>query len=103
MSGCSCGVPKTVRVSDEGIYRGQHSGKDVRLRCCECGGKAGFLPLDALERLAPDIDISEISEPGHVETQLELNFEYNTQPYPEREQSVDEREHPDSPDSFIEP
>lgn len=63
MSSCRCSIPKTVRVSDEGIYN-QQSGEDVRLRCCECGGKAGFLPLESVERLVPERNVKQYAEPG---------------------------------------
>ena len=49
MSSCACDPPQLLRVSDENVSEmttTAGSGPHVRLRCWECGGKAGYIPID---------------------------------------------------------
>lgn len=71
MSGCGCEPPVSLRVSDEGEYgEVRDSGSNsvdgspvVRLRCKECGGKAGFL---AVGGTTFDDEVEETAEPGGI-------------------------------------
>ena len=81
MSGCSCGDDTArVRVSDEGFAR--RDGRDMaRLRCVECGGKAGWMPADALEAFGFDRDaVEESVEPGPRQIYLTVRTRWDTPP-----------------------
>ena len=81
MSGCSCDDDTArVRVSDEGLAR--RDGRDMaRLRCVECGGKAGWIPADALEAFGYDRDaVEESVEPGPRQIYLTVRARWDTPP-----------------------
>ena len=81
MSGCSCDDDTArVRVSDEGLAR--RDGRDMaRLRCVECGGKAGWIPADALEAFGYDRDaVGESVEPGPRQIYLTVRARWDTPP-----------------------
>jgi len=73
MSNCSCGGDKfRVRISDEGTFnfKGRES---ARLRCVGCGGKAGWIPVDALRAFGFDRDaVMESADPGPEQLYLDV-------------------------------
>jgi hypothetical protein len=79
MSRCSCDDETArVRISDEGITT--REGRDTaRLRCVECGGKAGRIPVDALEAFGFDRNAVEKSaEPGPTQLYLDVRARWVT-------------------------
>lgn len=76
MGTCTCDPegPKRVRVSDELLRNhSDHQGKDARLRCRDCGDKAGFIPISALRAFGFDEeDVRESAEPGPKQIYLDL-------------------------------
>jgi len=59
MSRCECSERKEVRLTSEAL---QHSG-EARLRCVNCGGKVGFIPV---RKLFQHIDEPEPGSPVKI-------------------------------------
>jgi hypothetical protein len=81
MAGCSCDSDEfSVRVSDELLFDPPDADRQrVRLRCRECGGKAGFLPIDALEPFGfGEEAVRESADPGPRQIHLNVTAEWET-------------------------
>lgn len=49
MSGCACDGKAELRISDELVEEVPGGYERARLRCRKCGGKAGWIRVDAFE------------------------------------------------------
>jgi hypothetical protein len=79
MSGCTCTNDTAhVRVSDEGLTT--RNGRDAaRLRCVDCGGKAGWIPVDALEAFGYGRgEVEESAAPGPTQIHLDVKARWVT-------------------------
>lgn len=76
MSRCSCDTSGTSRrISDEGIRNDRENNDVVRLRCTDCGGKAGWIPVTALEAFGYDReDIEQSAEPGPNQIHVNIGW-----------------------------
>ena len=84
MSRCSCDRDTDrVRVSDEGTWT-RDGRVCARLRCVDCGGKAGWIPVDALEPFGFDRDaVEESTDPGPRQIYLDVRARWDTPEYVE--------------------
>lgn len=81
MSGCDCRPPRSLRVSDENVV--EKDVESVRLRCRDCGGKAGWLPVSAASGFGVSEEfLRKAAEPGVGEWTLQIDADVKKQYHP---------------------
>jgi len=76
MSGCDCDHSDgyNVRISDELLW---NNDTEARFRCRDCGGKAGFISVDALTAfgISPE-DVKQSADAGPVQICIEFDAQW---------------------------